>query len=119
MEGVSIQNLIDFDLPAEVSVLSMDAGQQQGHRETFGSGSSTEAHLRDTDVSQYQEDGGGDDSDATESADSVNDMESPSHTGALRRSSSSSTHSREDADAETLEGRTFMKDYIQKIFHGK
>ncbi|XP_008309619.1 uncharacterized protein KIAA0513 homolog isoform X2 [Cynoglossus semilaevis] len=119
MEGVSIQNLIDFDLPAEVSVLSMDAGQQQGHRETFGSGSSTEAHLRDTDVSQYQEDGGGDDSDATESADSVNDMESPSHTGALRRSSSSSTHSREDADAETLEGRTFMKDYVQKIFHGK
>uniref|UniRef100_A0A8D3DMJ2 KIAA0513 n=1 Tax=Scophthalmus maximus TaxID=52904 RepID=A0A8D3DMJ2_SCOMX len=61
----------------------------------------------------------GDDSDATESADSENDMDPPSHTWELRRSSSSSAHSREDGDAEALEGRNFMKAYVEKVFHGK
>uniref|UniRef100_A0A8C6UY75 Zgc:91860 n=1 Tax=Neogobius melanostomus TaxID=47308 RepID=A0A8C6UY75_9GOBI len=58
------------------------------------------------------------DSDATESADSENDMDPPSHRWDARRSSSSSNHSAEDGDPEALERRTFMKAYVDKIFHG-
>uniref|UniRef100_H2MFR0 KIAA0513 n=1 Tax=Oryzias latipes TaxID=8090 RepID=H2MFR0_ORYLA len=57
-------------------------------------------------------------SDATESADSENDMDPPSHEWDLRRSSSSSAHSGEDAAAETVEMRQFMKVYVGKIFNG-
>ncbi|XP_068507258.1 uncharacterized protein KIAA0513 homolog isoform X3 [Syngnathus scovelli] len=58
-------------------------------------------------------------SDATESADSENDMDPPSTMWELRRSSSSSVHSNEDIDAETLERREFMKIYVEKVFHGR
>uniref|UniRef100_A0A8D3ED61 KIAA0513 n=1 Tax=Scophthalmus maximus TaxID=52904 RepID=A0A8D3ED61_SCOMX len=104
MEGVAVQNLIDFDLPSEATALGLDAEPM----------APTKHHHHH----QRQEEGG-DDSDATESADSENDMDPPSHTWELRRSSSSSAHSREDGDAEALEGRNFMKAYVEKVFHGK
>lgn len=60
------------------------------------------------------------DSDATESADSENDMELPPEGWELRRSSSSSSiRSGEDIDADTLVTRRFMKSYVLKVFHGK
>ncbi|XP_015244396.1 PREDICTED: uncharacterized protein KIAA0513 homolog isoform X2 [Cyprinodon variegatus] len=59
------------------------------------------------------------DSEATESADSENDMNPPSLKWELRRSSSSSAHSGEEDDAETMERRLFMKAYVEKVFHGR
>lgn len=56
-------------------------------------------------------------SDATESADSEVEGEAPWGTWEVRRSSSSSGHSGEDAD--TLETKQFMKAYVEKVFHGK
>lgn len=58
------------------------------------------------------------DSDATESADSEEEAEPPSPPE-LRRSSSSSVHSGEDADPDTLEAKQFMKRYVEKVFHGR
>lgn len=60
----------------------------------------------------------GDVSDATESADSEDEEDPPSGTWTLRRSSSSSVHSGEDAHADTLETRRFMKAYVLKVFNG-
>lgn len=63
-------------------------------------------------------------SDATESADSENDMgDSPRHWSGYRRSSSnesfSSSHSTESAqDEATAERREFMRNYVEKIFTG-
>ncbi|KAL4657098.1 hypothetical protein GN956_G4753 [Arapaima gigas] len=65
---------------------------------------------------------GGNDSEATESADSENEgTNSPSHTwsSSRRSSSSSSTHSAEEVAPEVAECRDFMKNYVEKIFHGK
>uniref|UniRef100_A0A8D2ZDB4 KIAA0513 n=1 Tax=Scophthalmus maximus TaxID=52904 RepID=A0A8D2ZDB4_SCOMX len=132
MEGVAVQNLIDFDLPSEATALGLDAGHHGGPADIFSPepASSTGvlhhqpllpepmAPTKHHHHHQRQEEGG-DDSDATESADSENDMDPPSHTWELRRSSSSSAHSREDGDAEALEGRNFMKAYVEKVFHGK
>ncbi|XP_039988291.1 uncharacterized protein KIAA0513-like isoform X3 [Xiphias gladius] len=67
----------------------------------------------------HQQEEGGNDSDATESADSENEMDPPSNMWELRKSSSSSAHSKEEADAETVERRQFMKAYVEKVFHGK
>lgn len=61
---------------------------------------------------------GGDASDATESADSGSEEDPPSGTWGRRRSSSSSVHSGEDVDADTLETRQFMEAYVEKVFHG-
>ncbi|XP_029992280.1 uncharacterized protein KIAA0513 homolog isoform X2 [Sphaeramia orbicularis] len=129
MEGVAVDNLIDFDVPSETAALSVDGGQHQGHSDIFSPGVHHEPLLPEpmapTKPSSHhhhhhhhhgQEEG---DSDATESADSENDMDPPSHMWDLRRSSSSSAHSGEDADAETVERRQFMKAYVEKIFHGK
>ncbi|XP_006641345.1 uncharacterized protein KIAA0513 homolog isoform X2 [Lepisosteus oculatus] len=76
--------------------------------------------------SQGGEDPSGDESEATESADSENEAtDSPSHGdwSASRRSSSnesfSSSQSAESEDAESAERREFMKAYVEKIFHGR
>lgn len=127
MEGVAVDNLIDFDLPSETKTLNIDGGQHQGHTDIFSPepASSTGVHqlpepMAPTKPNSYhQSEEGNNDSDATESADSENDMDPPSHEWELRRSSSSSAHSGEEADAETVERRQFMKTYVEKVFHGK
>ncbi|KAG9352653.1 hypothetical protein JZ751_021067 [Albula glossodonta] len=68
-------------------------------------------------------DGGdhGNDSEATESADSENEgTESPSHPwSSSRRSSCSSSHSAEEDGPEVAECKEFMKAYVEKVFHGR
>ncbi|KAM7413880.1 hypothetical protein PAMA_018939 [Pampus argenteus] len=135
MEGVAVDNLIDFDLPSGTTAHSVDGGQHQGHTDIFSSDppssvgveqqpllpepmaptkSSSQHHHH-----HHHQDEGENESDVTESADSENDMDPPSHMWELRRSSSSSAHSGEDADAEAVERRQFMKTYVEKVFHGK
>lgn len=128
-----MDNLIDFDLPSETTSLSVNAGQHQGHRDIFSPepAPSIGAHQQpllpepmapckpSSHHHHHRQDDEGNDSDATESADSENDMDPTSQTWELRRSSSSSAHSGEDTDADTLERRHFMKAYVQKVFHGK
>ncbi|XP_029008501.1 uncharacterized protein KIAA0513 homolog isoform X2 [Betta splendens] len=127
MEGVAVDNLIDFDLCSESAALAVNSAQHRGHEDIFSPepASSVGAHRLPEPMTptrfgvrhQHQEEGGGD-SDATESADSDNDMDPSSEAWELRRSSSSSAHSGEDAAAETLERRRFMKAYVQKVFQG-
>ncbi|KAM9376410.1 uncharacterized protein KIAA0513 homolog isoform 2-T2 [Pholidichthys leucotaenia] len=132
MEGLAVDNLIDFDLPSESTSLSVDGSQHQGHTDIFSPepASSTGVHqqpllpepmapTKATSHHHHHQEDGDNDSDATESADSENDMDPPSEAWELRRSSSSSNHSGEDADAETMERRQFMKAYVEKVFHGK
>lgn len=124
-----MDNLIDFDLPSEAKTLNVDGGQHQDHSDMFSPepASSVGGHqqpllpepMAPTKPDSQHRPEEGDDSDATESADSENDMDPPSHMWDLRRSSSSSAHSGEDADAETVERRQFMKSYVEKVFHGK
>ena len=129
MEGVAVQNLIDFDLPSESSSLGVDSGKGEGPADVFSPEPSSSSGVHPPPLlpepmaptmsplhQRRHEDG---DSDATESADSENDMGPPCRAWELRRSSSSSAHSREDADAEAPEGRSFMKAYVEKVFHGK
>uniref|UniRef100_A0A668A840 KIAA0513 n=1 Tax=Myripristis murdjan TaxID=586833 RepID=A0A668A840_9TELE len=124
-------------MPSQAAVPSGgDGGQHQGDTDIFSpdAASSMGAHqepllpepMAPTNPSphhhhHHQQGGeaGENDSDATESADSENDMDPPSHRWELRRSSSSSNHSGEDGDAETVERRQFMKAYVEKVFHGK
>ncbi|MEQ2311622.1 hypothetical protein AMECASPLE_022250 [Ameca splendens] len=122
-----MDNLIDFDQPSEASSLCVEP-QHQGHTDIFSPEPQSSAQqtpllpepLAPTkDGSRRPEEGRNEDSDATESADSENDMDPPSLQWELRRSSSSSAHSGEDADAETIERRQFMKAYVEKVFHGK
>ncbi|XP_023253176.1 uncharacterized protein KIAA0513 homolog isoform X2 [Seriola lalandi dorsalis] len=136
MEGVAVQNLIDFDLPSDNTALSADASQHEGHTDIFSPEPASSMGVQQQPLlpepmapskanshhhhhHHHRQEEGGNDSDATESADSENDMDTPSHTWELRRSSSSSAHSREDADAEAVEKRQFMKAYVEKVFHGK
>ncbi|XP_022611632.1 uncharacterized protein KIAA0513 homolog isoform X2 [Seriola dumerili] len=135
MEGVAVQNLIDFDLPSDNTALSADASQHEGHTDIFSPEPASSMGVQQQPLlpepmapskanshhqhHHHRQEEGGNDSDATESADSENDMDPPSHTWELRRSSSSSAHSREDADAEAVEKRQFMKAYVEKVFHGK
>ncbi|XP_026221293.1 uncharacterized protein KIAA0513 homolog isoform X1 [Anabas testudineus] len=131
MEDIAVDNLIDFDLPSETTALSMNSGLQ-GHTDILSPEPPASMSVHQQPLlpepmvptkpnshhhHQHQEEGGSD-SDATESADSENDMDPPSHTWELRRSSSSSAHSGEDADPETVERRQFMKAYVEKVFHG-
>uniref|UniRef100_A0A8C6UZZ9 Zgc:91860 n=1 Tax=Neogobius melanostomus TaxID=47308 RepID=A0A8C6UZZ9_9GOBI len=128
MEGVALENLIDFDLPSESTSLTVDGGQNPCHTDIFSPepASSRGLHqdvllpepLAPTKASSHHHHHDNEDSDATESADSENDMDPPSHRWDARRSSSSSNHSAEDGDPEALERRTFMKAYVDKIFHG-
>ncbi|KAF1472298.1 hypothetical protein FQV08_0005402, partial [Pygoscelis antarcticus] len=106
---VPVGNLIDFDaetpacIPSESSPPAAPSGN---------------GHLGDAG------DTVGEESDATESADSENDMgDSPRHWGGYRRSSSnesfSSSQSTESArDEATAERREFMRHYVEKIFTG-
>ncbi|XP_027128740.1 uncharacterized protein KIAA0513 homolog isoform X2 [Larimichthys crocea] len=137
MEGIAVDNLIDFDLPSEATTLAVDGGQHQGHTDIFSPeppASSMGIHqqpllpepMAPTKPSSHHQhrhhhhqEEGDNDSDATESADSENDMDPPSHMWELRRSSSSSAHSGEDNDAEMVERRQFMKAYVEKVFHGR
>ncbi|XP_068267350.1 uncharacterized protein KIAA0513 homolog isoform X2 [Nyctibius grandis] len=106
---VPVGNLIDFDaetptcIPSEPSPPAVPSGN---------------GHLGDAgDIA-------GEESDATESADSENDMgDSPRCWGGYRRSSSnesfSSSQSTESArDEATAECREFMRHYVEKIFTG-
>ncbi|XP_075932447.1 uncharacterized protein KIAA0513 homolog isoform X2 [Anarhichas minor] len=134
MEAVAVDNLIDFDLPSEATALSIDGGQHHGHTDIFSPEQAPSMGVHQQPLlpepmaptkpsthhqHHHHQEGGDNDSDATESADSENDMDPPSHTWELRRSSSSSAHSGEDADSETVERRQFMKAYVEKVFHGK
>ncbi|CAL1595143.1 unnamed protein product [Knipowitschia caucasica] len=128
MEEGAVDNLIDFDLPSESNSLAVGEAQHQAHMDIFSPepASSKGLHqhtlpepLAPTKASHHHHhhhhhDNA--DSDTTESADSDNDMD-PSWDA--RRSSSSSNHSAEDSDPDALERRTFMKAYVDKLFHGK
>uniref|UniRef100_A0A3B3DPC1 KIAA0513 n=1 Tax=Oryzias melastigma TaxID=30732 RepID=A0A3B3DPC1_ORYME len=103
MEGVAVDNLIDFEQPSKNMSLSPLLPEPMAPTQSGSPHAPAE------------EDNG---SDATESADSENDMDPPSQEWDLRRSSSSSAHSGEDADADTMERRQFMKAYVEKIFNG-
>lgn len=124
-----MDNLIDFEQPSKNMSLSVETGQHQRHSDIFSpEPSSVGVHQQPllpepmaptqsgSPHAPAEEDNG---SDATESADSENDMDPPSQEWDLRRSSSSSAHSGEDADAEAMERRQFMKAYVEKIFNGK
>nr|XP_046249834.1 uncharacterized protein KIAA0513 homolog isoform X2 [Scatophagus argus] len=132
MEGVTVDNLIDFDLPSGTTALGIDGGQHQGHTNIFSPEPASSMGLHQQPLlpepmvptkpsshHHHHQEEGDSNSDATESADSENDMDPPSHMWELRRSSSSSTHSGEEADAESVERRQFMKAYVEKVFHGK
>lgn len=77
-----------------------------------------------SDLGDTGDDVAAEESDATESADSENDMgDSPQHWGGHHRSSSnesfSSSQSTESArDEATAERREFMRNYVEKIFTG-
>ncbi|KAM8892700.1 uncharacterized protein KIAA0513 homolog isoform 2-T2 [Spinachia spinachia] len=128
MESVAADNLIDFDLPSETPALSRDGGQYQDHTAIFSPEQASSMEVRQQlllpePVAQTkpssphlhpkEEDN---DSDATESADSENDMDYPPH---RKRLSSSSSYSGEDTDCETGERRQFMKAYVEKVFDGR
>ncbi|KAM3608771.1 uncharacterized protein V6R79_004452 [Siganus canaliculatus] len=126
-----MDKLIELDLPSEATPAGADGGQHQDHTDIFSpvAASSTGVHqqpelpepLAPTTLSSHHhhhEVEGDNDSDATESADSENDMDPSSHLWEQRRLSSSSAHSGEDADADAVERRQFMKTYVEKVFHG-
>lgn len=130
MEGVAVDNLIDFDLPSEATALSADGGHNQGRSDIYSPEPESAMGVQQQPLlpepmaptkssSHHHQDEGEYESDATESADSENDMDPPSDMWNERRSSISSGHSGEDADAETVERRQFMKAYVDKVFHGK
>ncbi|XP_028306913.1 uncharacterized protein KIAA0513 homolog isoform X2 [Gouania willdenowi] len=123
-----MDNLIDFDVPSDPMSLSVVGGPHQTDIFSPEPTSSKGLHhqsllpeplaptMSGSHHNHRSEDG--DDSDATESADSENDMDPTSDTWALRRSSSSSAYSGEEADADSVERRRFMKAYVEKVFHG-
>ncbi|KAM6300436.1 uncharacterized protein KIAA0513 homolog isoform 1-T1 [Aegotheles albertisi] len=106
---VPVGNLIDFDAETPTCI----PPEPSPPADPSGNG-----HLGDV------EDMAGEESDATESADSENDMgDSPRHWGGYRRSSSnesfSSSQSTESARDEALaERREFIRHYVEKIFTG-
>ncbi|XP_019733774.1 uncharacterized protein KIAA0513 homolog isoform X1 [Hippocampus comes] len=119
-----MDNLIDFDLPSEATTLHEARDNLQGHSDILSPqhlSSSLSEPIAPTNNSSHHhhDDEEENESDATGSADSENDMDPPSTMWELRRSSSSSVHSSEDADAEALEKREFMKIYVEKVFHGR
>lgn len=128
MEDVAGNNRIDVGLMSESTALGVNDDQNQGHTDlsspdpTSSRGSHQQPLVPEPAVpTELNSQAPGDvDSDATESADSENDMDLPPEGWELRRSSSSSSiHSGEDIDSETLERRKFMKSYVMKVFHGK
>uniref|UniRef100_A0A147A3X2 SBF1/SBF2 domain-containing protein n=1 Tax=Fundulus heteroclitus TaxID=8078 RepID=A0A147A3X2_FUNHE len=121
-----MDNLIDFDQPSDASSLCVEP-----QRRTDAFSPEPRASIQQTPLlpeplaptragaQRPPAEGRHDDSDATESADSENDMDPPSLKWELRRSSWSSAHSGEDGDADAVERRRFMKAYVGKVFHGK
>nr|XP_057931780.1 uncharacterized protein KIAA0513 homolog isoform X4 [Doryrhamphus excisus] len=130
MESMAMDNLIDFDMSSVATSLGVDRDSRQSHSDIFSpeppsskfpvqhslpepmapSKSSSHHHHKDDDENE---------SDATESADSENDMDPASTMWNIRRFSSSSAHSSEDNDSEAVERREFMKTYVEKVFHGR
>lgn len=120
MEDVAANNRIEVDLVMEPKATGVNDDQNQGHTDLdFGHQQPLEPEP--VAPSELNSQASGDvDSDATESADSENDMDLPPEGWELRRSpSSSSIQSGDDMDADTLERRRFMKSYVIKVFHGK
>ncbi|XP_077566743.1 uncharacterized protein KIAA0513 homolog [Stigmatopora nigra] len=113
-----MDNLIDLNMPSGVTTLNIASDNVQGHSDILCPEYSS-APVAPTKTSSHHHLKEEEDSDATESADSENDMDPPSTMWELRRSSFSSVHSSEDTDAETLERREFMKTYVEKVFHGR
>ena len=117
-----MSNLLDLDLPSEAPALTRDGGHNIFSPDPVPStGAALPEPLVPTGPSpHHQPDQDGEShSDATESADSENDMDPASHQWDLRRTSSSSNHSGEEEDADAVERREFMKAYVEKIFNGK
>nr|XP_061813228.1 uncharacterized protein KIAA0513-like [Nerophis lumbriciformis] len=123
-----MDNLINFNMSSEATTLNVANDNLQGHSDflspehpssRFPQQPLLPEPMAPTKSSSHHHDEDEEESDATESADSENDMDPPSTMWELRRSSSSSVHSSEDTDAETLERREFMKTYVEKVFHGR
>ncbi|XP_028813912.1 uncharacterized protein KIAA0513 homolog isoform X2 [Denticeps clupeoides] len=121
MEGVAVENLIDFDVPP-----SADGGppsRSDYPADIF----STEATLLPEPLTPAPAPRGGagdaaNESDATESADSEDDGSgSPSHRShpSRRSSSTSSNHSSAELCGEAADQREFIKAYVEKVFHGR
>ncbi|KAK5868100.1 hypothetical protein PBY51_012541 [Eleginops maclovinus] len=126
MEGVAVDNLIDFAPASEATAVRIKGGPHQGHTDIFSPEQSPSMEVHQQRLLQElisptkgSPEEGHHDSDATESADSDNDMEVPSHLWGPRRSSSSSAHSGKHADTDRVERRHFMKAYVGKVFHGR
>lgn len=128
MEDVAANNQIDVACMTEPRAVGVNNDSNQGHTDqsspdlTSCRGADQQPLVSDAVAStELGSQAPGDvDSDATESADSENDMDLPPEGWELRRSSSSSSiHSGEDVDSDTLERRRFMKSYVLKVFHGK
>lgn len=125
MEDVAANNQIDVNLVTEPRALGVNNDSNQGHTDpdpTSCRGADQQPLVSESVAStELGSQAPGDvDSDATESADSENDMDLPPEGWELRRSSSSSSiHSGDDMDSDTLERRRFMKSYVLKVFHGK
>lgn len=128
MEGAVVNNLIDFDSPPEgtaPSSVAPHSGMGFFSSEPLvpepASAGTMEPLLPEPMApthSIFTGDDKGNDTDATESADSENeDVESPSHPSSTRRSSSCSSHSAEDP--EETEIRAFMKSYVERLFHSR
>ncbi|XP_041745987.1 uncharacterized protein KIAA0513 homolog isoform X2 [Coregonus clupeaformis] len=135
MEGVTVDNLINFDIPScSDDTAPLFAGPPSGallHTDIFSSEPLVPEPASMVPLepllpeplapmpSSHHHCGGEDgDSDATESADSENDMDPHSQQWNSRRSSSSSNHSAE-VGGEAAENQAFMKTYVEKVFHGK
>uniref|UniRef100_A0A3B4E3G5 SBF1/SBF2 domain-containing protein n=1 Tax=Pygocentrus nattereri TaxID=42514 RepID=A0A3B4E3G5_PYGNA len=127
MEGAAVENLIDFDMPSSTegtapSAVGPPSGTDFFSGEPLVPEPANAARIKLPEpiapTPAVRESAEGDDSDATESADSENEaIDSPSHHSRSRRSSSSSSHSAEDPDV--TERREFMKAYVEKLFHGR
>lgn len=119
MGDVAANNQLDVNLMMEPRALGVNNDSSQGH--TNSSSPDPDQQPEAVGLTELSAPTPRDvDSDVTESADSENDMEEPPEGWELRRSSSSSSlHSGEDVDSDTLERRRFMKSYVLKVFHGK
>lgn len=122
MEDVAANNQIGVNLVMEPRALGVNNDSNQGQTDPSSPDptSSRGADGAEVPTELNSHEPGDVDSDATESADSENDMDLPPEGWELRRSSSSSSiHSGEDMDSDTLERRRFMKFYVLKVFHEK
>ncbi|XP_061677461.1 uncharacterized protein KIAA0513 homolog isoform X2 [Syngnathoides biaculeatus] len=116
-----MDNLIDFEMPSVATTLNVARETPYGHSESLSPEHPSSLPIAPTTsiLHHHDKDDEENQSDATESADSENDID-PRITGwKERRSSSSSVHSTEDTDAEAFVRKEFMKAYVEKVFHGR